>query len=331
MSLPREMTAVEVAAPGGPEQLRAVQRPLPVPGDGEVLVRVAAAGVNRPDVMQRQGRYPPPPGASDLPGLEIAGEIVALGPKVTGRSVGEAVTALLAGGGYAAYAVAAAPLCLPVPQGISMVEAAAIPETFFTVWTNLFDRGRCKPGETVLIHGGTSGIGTTAIQLAAAWGARVFATAGSDDKARACERLGAVRGINYRTEDFVEVMRAQTGGKGVDVILDMVAGSYVPRNLDIAALEGRVVVISLLGGSRAEINMGLILTKRLTLTGSTLRARTVAQKAEVADAVHKNIWPMLSAGRVRPVIHATFPLAEAAEAHRLMETSNHIGKIVLTL
>jgi len=331
MSLPREMTVVEIAAPGGPEQLRAAQRPVPVPGDGEVLVRVAAAGVNRPDVMQRQGRYPPPPGASDLPGLEIAGEVVALGPKVTGRSVGEAVTALLPGGGYAAYAVAAAPLCLPVPNGISMVEAAAIPETFFTVWTNLFDRGRCKAGETVLIHGGTSGIGTTAIQLAAAWGARVFATAGSDDKARACERLGAVRGINYRTEDFVEVMRAQTDGKGVDVILDMVAGSYVPRNLDIAALEGRIVVISLLGGSRAEINMGLILTKRLTLTGSTLRARSVAQKAEVADAVHKHIWPLLSAGRVRPVIHATFPLAEAAEAHRLMETSNHIGKIVLTV
>jgi putative PIG3 family NAD(P)H quinone oxidoreductase len=325
------MTVVEIAAPGGPEQLKPARRPIPQPGEGEVLVRVAAAGVNRPDVMQRQGRYPPPPGASDLPGLEIAGEIVALGPKVTGKSVGDAVTALLPGGGYAAYAVAAAPLCLPVPQGISMVEAAAIPETFFTVWTNLFDRGRCKPGETVLIHGGTSGIGTTAIQLAAAWGARVFATAGSDDKARACERLGAVRGINYRTEDFVEVMRAQTGGKGVDVILDMVAGSYVPRNLDIAALEGRIVVISLLGGSRAEINMGLILTKRLTLTGSTLRARTVAQKAEVADAVHKHIWPLLSAGRVRPVIHATFPLAEAAEAHRLMETSNHIGKIVLTI
>ncbi|HXI78745.1 MAG TPA: NAD(P)H-quinone oxidoreductase [Steroidobacteraceae bacterium] len=331
MSLPHDMTVVEIAAPGGPEQLKPARRPVPQPGEGEVLVRVAAAGVNRPDVMQRQGRYPPPPGASDLPGLEIAGEIVALGPKVTGKSVGDAVTALLTGGGYAAYAVAAAPLCLPVPQGISMVEAAAIPETFFTVWTNLFDRGRCKPGETVLIHGGTSGIGTTAIQLAAAWGARVFATAGSDDKARACERLGAVRGINYRTEDFVEVMRAQTGGKGVDVILDMVAGSYVPRNLDIAALEGRIVVISLLGGSRAEINMGLILTKRLTLTGSTLRARTVAQKAEVADAVHKHIWPLLSAGRVRPVIHATFPLAEAAEAHRLMETSNHIGKIVLTI
>jgi NADPH2:quinone reductase len=331
MSLPLDMNVVEIAAPGGPEQLKPAVRPVPRPGDDEVLVHVAAAGVNRPDVMQRQGRYPAPPGASDLPGLEISGEIVALGPKVSGWTVGEKVTALLPGGGYAAYAVAAAPLCLPVPPGISMVEAAAIPETFFTVWTNLFDRGRCQAGDTVLIHGGTSGIGTTAIQLAAAWGARVFATAGSDDKARACERLGAVRGINYRTEDFVEVMRAQTGGKGVDVILDMVAGSYVARNLELASLEGRIVVISLLGGSRAEINMSMILTKRLTLTGSTLRSRSVAQKAAVADAVRKNIWPLLAAGRVRPVIHATFPLAEAAEAHRLMETSNHIGKIVLTV
>jgi len=331
MAVPLEMSVVEIAAPGGPEQLRLAQRPVPQPGAEEVLVRVAAAGVNRPDVMQRQGRYPPPPGASDLPGLEIAGEIAALGAKVSGWSIGDKVTALLPGGGYAAYAVAAAPLCLPVPDGVSMVEAAAIPETFFTVWTNLFDRGRCQSGDTVLIHGGTSGIGTTAIQLAAAWGARVFATAGSDDKARACERLGAIRGINYRTEDFVELMRAQTGGKGVDVTLDMVAGSYVARNLEIAALEGRIVVISMLGGSRAEINMGLILTKRLTLTGSTLRTRTVAQKAAVADAVRKNVWPLLAAGRVRPVIHATFPLAEAAEAHRLMETSNHIGKIVLTV
>jgi NADPH2:quinone reductase len=331
MSVPLEMTVIEIAAPGGPEQLKVAQRPVPVPKDEEVLVRVAAAGVNRPDVMQRQGRYPPPAGASDLPGLEIAGEIVALGAKVSGLSIGDKVTALLAGGGYAAYAIAAAPLCLPVPDGISLVEAAAIPETFFTVWTNLFDRGHCKAGDTVLIHGGTSGIGTTAIQLAAAWGARVFATAGSDDKARACERLGAVRGINYRTEDFVEVMRAETGGKGVDVTLDMVAGSYVPRNLEIAALEGRIVMISLIGGSRAEINMGTILTKRLTLTGSTLRSRTVAQKAEVAAAVRKNIWPLLAAGRVKPIIHATFPLAEASEAHRLMETSNHIGKIVLTV
>ncbi len=331
MSLPDTMTVVEIAAPGGPEQLRPAQRPVPHPGNGEVLVRVAAAGVNRPDVMQRQGRYPAPPGASDLPGLEIAGEVVALGPNVSGLSSGDQVTALLPGGGYAQYAIAAAPLCLPVPKGISLVEAAAIPETFFTVWTNLFDRGRCKAGETVLIHGGTSGIGTTAIQLAAAWGARVYATAGSDDKARACERLGAVRGINYRTEDFVEVMRAATDGNGVDVTLDMVAGSYAARNLEIAALEGRIVVISLLGGARAEINLGLILTKRLTLTGSTLRVRTVAQKAEVAAAVLKNVWPLLAAGRVRPVIHATFPLAQASEAHRLMETSNHIGKIVLTI
>jgi putative PIG3 family NAD(P)H quinone oxidoreductase len=329
--LPLEMTVVEIAAPGGPEQLKTATRPVPKPGDEEVLVKVAAAGVNRPDVMQRQGRYPPPAGASDLPGLEIAGEIVALGPKVSGLSIGDKVTALLPGGGYAAYAVAAAPLCLPVPAGISMVEAAAIPETFFTVWTNLFDRGRCKAGDIVLIHGGTSGIGTTAIQLAAAWGASAFATAGSDAKARACERLGAVRGINYHTEDFVEVMRAQTGGKGVDVTLDMVAGSYVARNMEIAAPEGRIVIISLLGGSKAEINVGMILTKRLTLTGSTLRARTVAQKAAVAEAVHKNVWPLLAAGRVRPVIHATFPLAEACEAHRLMETSNHIGKIVLTI
>ncbi len=329
--LPLEMTVVEIAAPGGPEQLKTATRPVPKPGDEEVLVKVAAAGVNRPDVMQRQGRYPPPAGASDLPGLEIAGEIVALGPKVSRLSIGEKVTALLPGGGYAAYAVAAAALCLPVPAGISMVEAAAIPETYFTVWTNLFDRGRCKAGDIVLIHGGTSGIGTTAIQLAAAWGASAFATAGSDVKARACERLGAVRGINYHTEDFVEVMRAQTGGKGVDVTLDMVAGSYVARNMDIAALEGRIVIISLLGGSKAEINVGMILAKRLTLTGSTLRARTVAQKAAVAAAVYENVWPLLAAGRARPVIHATFPLAQASEAHRLMETSNHIGKIVLTI
>ena len=331
MSVPLEMAVVEIAAPGGPEQLKLASRPVPRPGEEEVLVRVAAAGVNRPDVMQRQGRYPPPPGASDLPGLEIAGEIVALGAKVSTLSIGDKVTALLPGGGYAAYAVAAAPLCLPVPAGISMVEAAAIPETFFTVWTNLFDRGRCQAGDTVLIHGGTSGIGTTAIQLATAWGARVFATAGSDDKARACERLGAVRGINYRTEDFVEVLRSATDGRGVDVILDMVAGSYVARNLDIAALEGRIVVISLLGGARAEVNFGLVLTKRLTITGSTLRTRTVAQKAAVAAAVRENVWPLLAAGRVRPVIHATFPLAEAGAAHRLMETSSHIGKIVLTI
>jgi len=329
--LPLEMNVVEIAAPGGPEQLKPAVRPVPRPGKGEVLIRVAAAGVNRPDVMQRQGRYPPPPGASDLPGLEVAGEIVKIGPEISGLSVGGKVTALLPGGGYAEYAVASAVLCLPVPDGLSMVEAAAIPETYFTVWTNLFERGGCKAGDTVLIHGGTSGIGTTAIQLAHAWGARVYATAGSAEKAKACERLGAVRGINYKTEDFVEVIKEVTDGRGVDIILDMVAGTYAERNIDCAALEGRIVVISLLGGARAEINIGKILMKRLTLTGSTLRSRTVAQKAAVAAGVLQNVWPLLRAGRARPVVHATFPLAQASEAHRLMESSNHIGKIVLTV
>lgn len=325
------MTVVEIAAPGGPEQLRTALRPVPQPGENEVLIHVEAAGVNRPDVMQRQGRYPPPPGASDLPGMEVAGEIVMLGPNVSGLALGDKVTCLLPGGGYAAYAVAAAPLCMPIPEGLSMVEAAAIPETFMTVWTNLFERGGCKAGDIVLIHGGTSGIGTTAIQLAKVWGARVFATAGTEQKARACEALGAVRGIDYKTEDFVEVMRAEAKGHGVDITLDIVAGTYVQRNLEIAAVEGRVVTISLLGGSRAEINMGTVLTKRLTLTGSTLRSRTVAQKAAVAEAVRNNVWPLLASGKVRPVIFATFPLAQASEAHRLMETSNHIGKIVLTV
>ncbi len=325
------MQVVEIAAPGGPEQLKPAMRPLPHPGAGEVLVRVAAAGVNRPDVMQRQGRYPPPAGASDLPGMEIAGEIVELGPDVSAWALGDQITSLLPGGGYAAYAIAAAPLCMRLPAGLSMVEAAAIPETYMTVWTNLFERGGCKAGDTVLIHGGTSGIGTTAIQLAAAWGARVFATAGSPEKARACEKLGAERGIDYRSEDFVAVIRAATGGYGIDITLDMVAGSYVQRNLDIAAMEGRVVTISMLGGSRAEINMNTVLPKRLTLTGSTLRSRTVAQKAAVADAMQRNVWPLLSEGRARPVIYKTFPLSQASEAHRLMESSAHIGKIVLTI
>jgi putative PIG3 family NAD(P)H quinone oxidoreductase len=331
MYLPREMQVVEIAAPGGPEQLKPTTRPLPQPADGEVLVRVAAAGVNRPDVMQRQGRYPPPPGASDLPGMEIAGQIVQLGPGVTGLTIGDQITSLLPGGGYAIYAIAAAPLCMPIPAGLTLVEAAAIPETYMTVWTNLFERGGCKAGDTVLIHGGTSGIGTTAIQLAAAWGARVFATAGSPQKARFCEKLGAERGIEYRTEDFVAVIRAATAGYGIDVTLDMVAGSYVQRNLEVAAVEGRIVIISMLGGSRAEINMNTILPKRLTLTGSTLRARTVTQKAAVAEAMRRNVWPLLAAGRVKPVIHQTFPLAQACDAHRLMESSDHIGKIVLTM
>jgi putative PIG3 family NAD(P)H quinone oxidoreductase len=325
------MAVIEVSTPGGPEQLRPGLRPIPVPAEGEVLIRVAAAGVNRPDVFQRQGNYPPPAGASDILGLEVAGEIVALGANAGAWSVGDRVTALLSGGGYAAYATAAASLCLPIPSGFSLVEAAALPETFFTVWTNVFERGRCRAGEVLLVHGGTSGIGTTAIQLAAALGARVFATAGTADKARACERLGAVRGIDYRSEDFVEVLRQATDGHGADVILDMVAGSYVPRNIAAAAIESRIVTIAVLGGARAEVDMSLIMRKRITLTGSTLRPRSVAQKAEIAAALRERVWPLLDAGRVRPVVYATFPLDDASAAHRLMETSTHIGKIVLTL
>ncbi len=328
---PESMPAIEIVGVGGAGQLRPTTRAVPRPGTGEVLIRVAAAGINRPDVMQRQGKHPPPPGASDLPGLEVAGEIVALGAGVGDWRLGDRVTALLPGGGYAGFAVASAPLCLPMPRGFSMVEAAALPETFFTVWTNLFERGRCAAGETVLIHGGTSGIGTTAIQLAHARGARVFATAGTADKARACERLGAERGIDYRQEDFVAVVQSLTAGRGADLILDIVAGSYVQRNLEAAALEGRIVTIALLGGQRTDIDMGLILRKRLTLTGSTLRQRSVADKATIAAALRATVWPLLDAGRVRPVIATTFPLAEAAAAQALMETSTHIGKIVLTL
>jgi NADPH2:quinone reductase len=326
-----DMKVVEIAAPGGPEQLRVAVRPVPQPGTGEVLIHVAAAGVNRPDVVQRQGLYPPPPGASDLPGMEVAGSIAALGPGVSGLRVGDQVTALLAGGGYAEYAVAAAPLCLPIPEGLSLIEAAALPETYFTVWTNVFERGGCKAGDTVLIHGGTSGIGTTAIQLATVLGAKVFATAGTPEKARMCEKLGAARGIDYRTEDFVEVIKQATDGRGVDVILDMVAGSYVQRNIEAAAVEGRIVVIAVQGGAKAEIKVNMLMVKRLTLTGSTLRPRTVAQKGAIAEAVRQNVWPLLASRRVKPIIHATFPLAEASEAHRLMESSNHIGKIVLTV
>ena len=326
-----DMKVIEIAAPGGPEQLRVAVRPVPQPGPGEVLIRVAAAGVNRPDVVQRQGLYPPPPGASDLPGMEVAGSIAAVASGVSGLQVGDQVTALLAGGGYAEYAIAAAPLCLPIPAGLSLIEAAALPETYFTVWTNVFERGGCKAGDTVLIHGGTSGIGTTAIQLATVLGAKVFATAGSAEKALVCEKLGAVRGINYRTEEFVAVIKQATEGRGVDVILDMVAGSYVQRNIEAAAVEGRIVVIAVQGGAKADIKVNTLMIKRLTLTGSTLRPRTVAQKAAIAEAVHKNIWPLLSSRRVKPIIHATFPLAEAAEAHRLMESSNHIGKIMLTV
>jgi NADPH2:quinone reductase len=329
--IPLEMTVIEIASPGGPERLRPSSRPVPTPGDGEVLIRVIAAGVNRPDIMQRQGLYAPPPGASDILGLEVAGEIVALGPHVSGFVVRDRVTALLAGGGYAGYAIASAGLCLPIPNGFSMVEAAALPETVFTVWTNVFERGGCKAGDTVLIHGGTSGIGSIAIQLATALGARVLATAGGAEKARACERFGAVRGIDYREEDFVDVVLRETGGAGADVILDMVSGSYVARNMAAAAMFGRIVCIAALGGVRAEIDTSVIMHKRLTLTGSTLRSRPLAQKAAIAAAVRHRVWPLLSAGRVRPIIHATFPLADARSAHELMESSTHIGKIMLSV
>ena len=324
------MRCIEIAQPGGPEVLRLIERPDPVPGDGEVLIEVAAAGVNRPDVLQRMGSYPPPPGASDLPGLEVAGHVAAVGPGVTTLRPGDAVCALVSGGGYASSCVAPVPQCLPVPTGLDLVAAAAIPETFFTVWTNVFERGALQPGETALFHGGTSGIGTTAIQLAAARGARVLATAGSDEKCRACEALGAELAINYRTTDYVAAVQAHTRGRGVELVLDIMGGSYVPRNLAALALDGRLVQIGLLEGEpMAAVDLRRILGRRLTLTGSTLRARTVEEKGRIAEALRREVWPLLSAGRVKPLVAATFPLAEAAAAHRLMESSTHIGKIVL--
>ncbi|MGH6717954.1 MAG: NAD(P)H-quinone oxidoreductase [Alphaproteobacteria bacterium] len=331
MTVPATMTAIEIAHPGGPEVLRPASRPVPSPGVGEILVKVAAAGINRPDVLQRQGGYAPPPGATDIPGLELAGTVVALGPGAEGFAPGDRVCALVAGGGYAEYCAVPVPQALPVPAGLGLVEAAALPETYFTVWTNVFQRGALKAGETFLVHGGSSGIGTTAIQLAAARGARVFATAGSADKCRACEGLGAERCVNYRTEDFVAVFHELTGKRGVDVILDMVGGDYVARNIRLAAHEGRIVLISFLGGSRVELDLGALMVKRVTLTGSTLRPRTVEQKGEIAADLAREVWPLLESGRVKPVIHKTFPLAQATEAHRLMESSVHVGKIVLTV
>jgi NADPH2:quinone reductase len=328
---PATMAVVEIAQPGPPEALRRARRPLPPPGPGEVLIRVAAAGVNRADVMQRQGKYPPPPGASDLPGLEVAGTIVAVGSGVGEWQVGDDVCALVTGGGYAEYCLAPGPQCLPVPRGFTMVQAAALPETFFTVWTSVFERGRLAAGETLLVHGGSSGVGTAAISLARAFGARVLVTAGSDEKCAACERLGAERAINYRVEDFVAVVRERTGGRGVDVILDMVAGDYVPRNIEALAAEGRLVVIAHVRGTRAEVDLRAVVQRRLTLTGGSLRVRTVEQKGAIARALEEHVWPLLESGRVAPVIHATFPLAEAAAAHRLMESSSHIGKIVLVV
>ncbi len=323
------MKAVEIAQPGGPDVLRVVERPTPQPGDDEVLVRVEAAGVNRPDVMQRLGKYPPPPGASDIPGLEIAGTIAGLGRSVSGLNLGDQVCALVAGGGYAEYCAAPAVQCLRIPEGLTTTAAAAIPETFFTVWTNLFQRGALCAGERVLVHGGTSGIGTTAIQLAHAFGATVFATAGSSDKCEACRRLGAAFAINYKEEDFVEAVRRETENTGVDVILDIVGGDYVARNVDCLAMNGRVVQIGTQGGPRASLNLTPILQRRLTLTGSTLRARTVREKGALAREVERHVWPLLASRRVAPVIDRTYPLAQAADAHRRLESSEHIGKIVL--
>ena len=328
--IPDSMTAIEVREPGGPEALVPCSRPVPKVEPGELLIKVAAAGVNRPDVLQRQGGYPPPPGVTDIPGLELAGEVVAVGPGVEGWHAGDQTTALVAGGGYAEYCVAPTGQCLPVPQGLSPAEAAALPETFFTVWSNVFDRGGLKAGESILIHGGSSGIGTTAIQLAKVFGARVFATAGSAEKCRACEELGAERAINYREEDFVEVV-AQATGEGVNLILDMVGGDYIPRDLKALAPEGRLVFIAFLKGPKIEANFLPIMLKRLTVTGSTLRIRPYDFKAEIAARLKEKVWPLIESGDVRPVLHKTFPLAEAAEAHRLMESSSHIGKIVLTV
>ena len=328
--LPATMTAIAIPQPGGPEVLVPETRPLPTPAEGEILVRIAAAGVNRPDVIQRLGQYPAPPGASDIPGLEFAGEVVAIGPNATRYRVGDKVAALVAGGGYAEYATVHASNALPVPQGLSMVEAAAIPETYFTVWSNLFDRGRLASGETALIHGGTSGIGTTAIQLAKAFGARVIATAGSEAKCAACLGLGADFAIDYRNADFVAETKRVTGGKGADVILDMVGGDYIGRNYEAAAQDGRIVQIAMLNGAVAKVNFMRLMLKRLTHTGSTLRARSVGFKAEIARALETKIWPLLEAGRAKPVIDSTMPLEEAAHAHRRMESSSHIGKIVLT-
>ena len=329
MSIPAEMTAIEISAHGDPEVLAPCVRPVPVAQAGEVLIRVAAAGVNRPDLMQREGSYPPPPGASDIPGLEVAGEVVLLGAEVESLSVGDRVCALVSGGGYAQYCAAPAPQCLAIPEGLNEVQGAALPETFFTVWTNVFDRGALQPGERFLVHGGSSGIGTTAIQLARELGSAVYATAGSEEKCAACRSLGAVEAFNYREEDFVEGLREATGGAGVDVILDMVGGDYLPRNLKCLAPGGRLVQIALLRGAKTEINLAPLMMKRLTLTGSTLRPRSVTEKAGIAAALVERVWPLLAAGRVRPVMHATFPLEAAADAHRLMESGSHIGKIVL--
>jgi NADPH:quinone reductase len=332
MSLPSSMTYIAAEPAGGPEVLNPATGPLPAPKPDEVLIRVAAAGVNRPDVMQRKGAYPPPPGASPIIGLEVAGEVVAAGPEVRAIAPGARVTALVNGGGYAEFCVAPAAQCLPWPHGYDAVRAAALPETYFTVWANLFGHGRLRAGETTLIHGGTSGIGVTAIQLAREFGATPYATAGTDEKCAACLKLGAAGAINYRTQDFLEEIRRLTAGRGVDVVLDMVGAPYMARNIRALAMDGRLVFIAFLEGSKVEsLDFVPVMVKRLTITGSTMRPRTTAEKGAIATDLRERVWPVLAAGRCGPVIHATFPLAQAAEAHRLIESSAHIGKVMLTV
>ncbi len=327
-SLPQEITAIEIVEPGEPDVLRPTKRPMPEPGEGHVLIKVVAAGVNRPDVLQRKGGYPPPPGAPDIPGLEIAGEVVACGPAVRQLSPGDQVCALVSGGGYAEYCIAPEAQCLPFPDGLTAVEAAGLPETFFTVWSNVFDRAGLQAGETFLVHGGSSGIGTTAIQLAKAFGARVLTTAGSAEKCRICEELGAEKAFNYREEDWFTGTKELTGG--ANVILDMVGGPYIAKDIDLLRPDGRLVFIAFLGGSKVEIDFLKVMLKRLTITGSTLRPRDIGFKAAIAANLEARVWPLISAGRIRPLVHKTFPLDQAAAAHALMESSTHVGKIILT-
>jgi len=328
-ALPKEMRAIDPAGPGGPEVLAITIRPVPMPGPGEALIKVAAAGVNRPDVLQRRGHYPPPPGAPSIPGLEVAGEVVAMGGDPAAEMLGQQVCALIAGGGYAEYAVAPLGQCLTVPAPLSMVEAAAMPETLFTVWTNLFERAYAREGETALVHGGTGGIGTMAIALADLFGLRIIVTCGRDAKCRQAEQLGAAHAINYQSQDFVEAVKALTGGAGVDIVLDMVGGDYLPRNLECLREEGRHVSIAVQRGATGEVNIARIMQRRLTLTGSTLRARSTEFKSLVADELSRAVWPHVAAGKLRPVVDSTFKLADAADAHRRMESGDHVGKIVL--
>ncbi len=325
------MIAIEVSQPGGPEVLKVAERPTPVAAAGELLIKVAAAGVNRPDVAQREGRYPPPPGASDLLGLEVAGEVVAVGEGASGFRVGDKVCALANGGGYAEFCVVPATQCLPVPRGLSLVEAAGLPETYFTVWSNVFQRAGLSGQESLLVHGGASGIGTTAIQLARALGHEVYATVGSDERVAAVEQLGATAGINYRTQDFVQEIKRLTDKRGVNVILDMVAGDYIARDIHCLADDGRIVIIALLGGARAEIDAARVLSRRLTITGSTLRPRSPEFKSQVAQALRSKVWPLFESGKLKPIVHATFALRDAAKAHAMMEAGEHVGKIVLTI